>query len=294
MPAFIRPIHRTARICLLAVLSFLPFLPFSAQAGWTQEEGKWFTAQQLSHFRTSHFLREDGRRVKRPEFRKYEYNSYVEYGWQEGTTIGANLFLQSLEADDEQFNPVTTSLESFTRTNFGLGDSEFFLRQRLWQGQIFGNNTVVSIQPLLKLPVFYESGDQPQSGTDAFDAELRLQAGYGFDFWGEHHYTKIEAAYRKRGGEWQDQLRFDATLGIGLGSDFTLMPQVFITQRAEGNGLSSQNLGAANDYDLTVGQVSLLYNVTEQTTLQLGVYSRLAARNTSDGEGITFGIWHRF
>lgn len=284
-------LHKAVCTLLLAALSFLPF---DGQAAWTQEEGKWFTSQQLNYFRTSHFVRDDGRRVKRPEFRKYELNSYAEYGWQEGTTIGANLFLQSLEADDEQFLPNSPNLESFTRKNFGLGDSEFFFRHRLWEGTIFGNPTVFSVQPLVKLPVFYESGDQPQSGTDAFDVELRLQGGYSFSLWERQHYATVEAGYRKRGGDWQDQWRLDATLGLALGGRFTFMQQIFITERAEGHGLSSQNLGSANDYDVTEGKLSLLFDVTSQTTLQLGVFSRLQAQNTSDGEGITLGIWHRF
>ncbi|MBM3617338.1 MAG: hypothetical protein FJX23_02200 [Alphaproteobacteria bacterium] len=240
------------------------------------------------------FHHRNGQKQKRPEYRKYELNGYAEYGWDEDTTLGANLFLHWLEADDTQLNLFTLTQETFTRTNFGLGDSEFFLRQRLLQGDVFGNQAVLSIQPLVKLPVFYESGDQPQSGTDAFDAELRLQGGYGFTLYDRHHYAKLEAAYRKRGGEWQDQWKIDATLGIRLNDSFTLMPQVFIIERAEGKGLSNTNLGAANDYDATEGKVSLLFDVTPQTTLQLGIYSRLQARNTSDGDGVTLGIWHRF
>lgn len=286
--------HLFSKAASSLLLAVLPFLPSICHAGWTQDEGHWFTAQQAAYFQTSHFIRDDGRKVKRPEFRKYEYNSYFEYGWQDGTTIGANLFLQKLEADDEQFNVATTSLETFTRTNFGLGDSEIFLRQRLWEGAFFGNHAVFSIQPLIKFPVFYEDGEQPQSGTDAFDGELRLQGGYNFSFWDRQHFAKLEVGYRKRGGEWQDQLKMDATLGFSLGGGFTIMPQMFITQRTEGAGLSSQSLSAANDYDLTVGQVSILYDIAPATTLQLGVYSRLAAQNTSDGEGITCALWYRF
>lgn len=278
----------------LAKAAWVAFLLLSitqpAQAAWTQEKGKWFTSQQLSYFASSHFVDDQGRITRENEFRKYEWNSYAEYGWTDRTTLGVNLFLHQLEADDQ--NTSFSPARKFTRNNFGLADSEILLRHRLWQNE--SKSLVLSVQPLLKFPSAYEDNQQPLSGTDDFDAELRLQAGYAFTLFDLHHYVKLEGGYRKRFGEWRDQLKLDATLGLRLSGRVTVMPQLFLTQRAEGTGISTTSLGAANDYDLYKGQLSLLYDLTPQTTVQLGAFSHLHARNTGNGDGMLLGIWHRF
>lgn len=288
MPGFRRSFMKATRV--LTPVAFVLLAAGHAHAAWTQPAGKWFTAQQLSYFETSHFVDETGDKSRQNEFRKYEWNSYAEYGVTDDTTVGINLFLHQLEADDEDAAFIPP--QRFTRTNFGLADAELLLRRKLWQSK--DGSTVVSVQPLIKFPSLYEDGQQPLSGTDDFDAELRLQSGYSFSFLGQHHYLKLDGGYRKRFGAWRDQLKFDATLGLRLSERVTFMPQYFLTQRAEGTGIGTASLGVANDYDLQKGQVSLLYDITPETTLQLGVFTHLRARNTGNGDGLLFGVWHRF
>lgn len=263
-----------------ALLPWLVLAPFSAYGAWTQPQGRWFTANSLSLYETRHFYDDAGHQSTQPPFRKYELNAYAEYGFRDDLTLGFNGFLHKLESE----NPATTT------RNFGLADVELFARKKLWDG----HGAAVSMQPLVKLPSLYRRNRNPLSGTDDFDLELRLLAGYGFDTLGHHHYARLDVAYRHRLGAWRDQLKIDATLGWKVSEQFTIMPQLFFTQRVEGTARNTALASAVNDYDLLKGQITLLYDLNEQTTLQIGGFSHLRARNTGGGGGWLLGIWHRF
>lgn len=290
MPQFIC----TTVSSLLAVVLLLATLPFDAQAAWTQDKGKWFAANTVSHYNTNRFVDESGQRNRQPRFSKWEWNGYYEYGWQEDLTIGANLFLHRLSADYAHYTPSSPTAANGTEVNYGLADTEFFFRQRLWQGQWIGNDAVLSVQPLIKLPSWYNQGGNPRGGTDNFDTELRLRGGYNFSLFERTHFALLDLAYRKRFGEWRDQLKSDMTLGFQLNDSFTLLVQNFITQRLEGTARDTSVSGAVNDYDLLKAQVSLVYRLTPATRIQIGGFTHARARNTGDGEGVLLSLWREF
>lgn len=255
----------------------------AAYAGWTKAEGELFFANTLSMYRSDTFVDNDGRREKQSAFHKYEWNSYAEYGWHEDITLGVNAFFQELQTEVPAYDGART-------TNVGLGDTELFLRKRLWHNE----RASISLQPLLKLPAWYKHAGSPHSGTSDFDAELRLQGGYNFTLNGKHHYAIAETGYRKRLGAWQDQLKTDFTLGWQMSGTTTLLPQLFVTQRVNGDGRGIQELSEISDYDLIKSQFSIVYTLNAKTRLQLGIFKDIYARNTGAGEGMLIGLWHSF
>jgi protein XagA len=292
MPCTRRTYKRT--VVILALTAVFLVLPPPANAAWTREAGRWFSAHTLTTYRTNHFIDDNGTSLRQPAFAKQEWNGYFEYGWRDSVTVGANLFLHRLAADYRRYEATSPTIVHGTDENHGLADSEFFLRKRLWQGVAFGNQAVVSVQPLIKLPSLYEAGGDPRSGTEDFDAELRLQGGMNFDFLGRSHFSTVELAYRKRMGEWGDQYRVDATLGFTLTPQFTLLMQQFLTQRVDGSTRTVSGSGEVSDYDLTKAQISLVYRVNATTRLQLGGFRHIHARNTGDGEGMLLSLWKEF
>lgn len=284
------PRKHTASLFALAVLFYAP----AASAAWTQPKGHWFTSQQWVYFSTDTFVDDNGHKLKQPEFRKYEWNSYGEYGLTDDTTLGINLFLQHIENDYTFFSGGSPVLQEGTRSNDGLADSEFFLRHKIVERKVLGEEFLVSFQPLVKLPSWYHDGQPPQSGTDDFDAEFMVQVATKKIKGRFNQFSKWEAGYRKRFGEWRDQWKASGTWGVDLGSGFLFMPQTFITYRAGGTGISTPTLASANDYDLIKAQLSFVYECDDTTELQIGVYKHVYARNTSEGEGLVFGLWKRF
>lgn len=251
-------------------------------------------AQTLTSYRTNHFVDDDGVRYPQPAFRKQEWNQYLEYGWSEETTLGASLSLHRLASDGLRYEPLSPVAVPYTEENYGLADTEFFFRQRLWQGEINGYDTRFSLQPLLKLPSLYLDAGNPRGGTDDFDAELRLQMGISFPLFDRHHFLATDAAYRKRFGEWRDQFRSDSTLGLQLADRTLLLSQLFLIQRTEGTARHTSTSAAVNDYDLLKAQISVAYSLTDDLRIQIGGFRHIQARNTGDGEGLLLSLWREF
>ena len=67
--------------------------------------------------------------------------------------------------------------DNFSDWNHGISDPEFFWRKKLWSDEF----SVLSVQPLLKLPSLTRDSTLPRSGTEKMDAELRLLGGHGFE-----------------------------------------------------------------------------------------------------------------
>lgn len=293
MPYLISIISRAAAGLSSAAVLFCQ-LTSPANAAWTQETGRWFTANTFTSYHTNQFIDGSGNAIRQPRFSKQEWNSYIEYGWHDDVTLGANVFLHGLAADYHSYNAVSNTLTSGSDKNYGLADSEFFLRKRFWQGTLAGNNAVFSVQPLVKLPSLYYSSDNPRAGTDNFDTELRLQGGYNFSLLNHDHFAILDVGYRKRFGEWRDQFKTDSTLGITLSNRTMLLLQSFFTSRTEGNTHVTLSNAAVNDYDLLKAQASVVYRINDRTRVQVGGFSHLYARNTGNGEGFLLSLWREF
>lgn len=279
--------------CEVAAFFWL-LLPASAEAAWTREQGKWFVAQTLSSYRTNHFVDDSGNRIRQPAFHKQEWNGYVEYGLNEDLTLGGNFFLHRLSSDTRSYSFTSNSAVFDSEENYGLADSEFFLRRSLWQGDLFGQRTHFAVQPLIKLPSLYLEGGNPRSGTDNFDAELRLQSGTSFRLLSRNHFISADIAYRKRFGDWRDQLKADSALGLTLNNHIMLLSQVFLTQRIEGSNSSFNSNAVIRDYDLLKGQASVVYRINDSIRIQAGGFKHLHASNTGDGHGVFLSLWRDF
>lgn len=288
-------IPRTAVFLLgTAVFLWLNCATNPAQAAWTREKGSWFTAQTLTTYYTDRFVASNGIRSPQPNFRKLEWNSYAEYGWRRDTTLGMSLFAHRVETDRWQYNPTLTRIEHYSEQNYGLADSEFFLRQKLWNGKLRGLDTHFSLQPLVKLPSAYLDAGTPRGGTDSFDLEMRLQSGISFPLYDHHHFLAADIAYRKRGGAWRNQIKADVSLGLTLTDRVMLLSQFHLTERPNGTANPATSSATVNDYDLWKAQASLVLRLTETTRVQFGGYKHIYARNTGDGEGVLFSIWREF
>lgn len=245
-------------------------------AAWTQEEGKTLLITTAGYYGAEKLWTNNGTKASQPRYQKGEFSPYLEYGYYDWLTLGGTMYFQH------------TTQSGFSNTS--MGDTELFARMRLWQKDGF----VVSIAPQLKLPTPFSTSDQPVIGSEHPDAGMQLSGGYGFDAFGQHHYIALDAAYRYRFGMPKDQLRLDATLGIGVAPKWTLMPQLFVTRRVDEPTVATFTQSSGDDYNVTTLQISTIYDVTSDLALQVGGYKNLDGKNVGSGSGGLIAVWKRF
>lgn len=261
-------IYITILLCLTASL---------AHAGaWTQNDGKALLITNISYYSTSKFFDNSGNKKLFNNYSKYELNPYLEYGLRDDLTVGANFFLQRASQN--------------ATSNWGIGDSEFFIRKKLWQKDGF----MFSAEPMLKLPSLEKQSSQPRIGSKNFDTGLTFSGGYSFKAWGLDHFTNLDAGYRHRFGTPNDQLKFAATAGFSLSKKYMLFTQIFNTTRLKNPANPAFTQSSGDDYDLTKLQISTIYKIDDKLSFQVGAFSHLTGRNVGGGNGATFTINKEF
>lgn len=258
------------------VCLYLTMLTQAAHAGaWTQKAGEVQLINQFSYYRSNEYRDLNGHTRPQPDYAKWEWNPYLEYGYDDATTLGASLYLQRASSSGQ--------------TNYGLAESEWFMRRRLWQQGGF----VLSAVPKIKLPGL-GNNDAPLIGSSHADAALGLEGGYGFSWLRRWHYAALQSEYRYRFGNPRDQYRASATLGVGVSDKLVLMPQAFFTWRASDTQTAPFTQSPRDDYDLTTLQFSALYRLTDSQQVQLGAFRDVSGKNAGQGGGVTLALWSHF
>lgn len=261
----------------------LLFAGFCFAPSANAEPGAWPQAPQalqlintVSYYQTEHYFDNSSKSTRQPAYKKTEWNPYFAYGLNGGTTIGASIFLQA----------VNDSASS----NFGIGDSEFFVTQTIWRNK----NWIFSIKPLIKLPSPGSARYTPQIGSRYADAAISGLVGANIDAFGLKTFAELETQYRNRLGPSGDQFNINATFGVRLAPRWMLMPQLFQTVRTGNSKNAAFTQSPRDDYDLTKLQVSTIYTLNRHKRLQLGFFSHIEGRNAGNGSGMLFSVWTDF
>jgi hypothetical protein len=246
---------------------------------WTQQTGSALLITTLNVYSTNEYRDNGGDKHNQPRFTQTSLAPYLEYGLADGLTVGGSAYLEDVH-----------QRQAARDNNIGITDPELFARYRLYRD----NEWALALQPLVKLPSYYESNALPRSGTRHWDGELAFQAGRNFKAFSRQHFLEADIGYRVRGGPSGNQLRASLTLGMTLSPRWTLMPQLNAIWR------TGNYIGAAftetedNDFDLIQGELSALYHWREDVDLQIGAFSNLYARDTGLGGGGMVSVWKRF
>lgn len=283
---FVSTSHATIAIIVGVLLTVS--LPFSAHAdAFTLPAGQAQTISTLRHYSSDRFVDGDGVNQRSGHFSKWSLNSYHEYGWREGLTLGA-----SLDADyNNRPQSEMGTTNQLSDQNFYGAALEIFARQRLWQQDGY----VLALQPRVKLPNLYKLSGSDDTRSQFADAELALQAGTSrlpLDIPG---FATTSLGYRTRFGTPNDQWKWDVTLGIDATSNVQILLQQFTTLSTR--SLSSRSAFtrlASDDYDLSTTQISAVYRLNESWRVQAGAFHDIYARNTGIGGGALLGLWWTF
>jgi hypothetical protein len=145
---------------------------------------------------------------------------------------------------------------------------------------------------MLKLPALTDTA--PKLGGSSPDVGMGLSAGYGFTLFGFNDYADIDAQYRYRFGTPKDQINLAGTLGISVSPSWMIMPQAFLTYRASRPNQALFTNSSADDYNLAKLQLSVVYRMNKDTSLQAGAFSNIAGHNIGGGQGGFVSVWKNF
>jgi len=266
--------------CAFGVLLFPLFSSAAFAGAWTQAQGKGLVMVTGSYYGSSKIYNNQGRTQSAPNFQKYELNPYVEYGLYDDMTLGASVSLQ---------RAVQNVPGGADQRQFGVGESEFFLRKRLYNN----DGLVVSVQPFFKLPPL-NTDARPPLGSPHADIGLGGSVGYGMSLFGYQDFMNLDTQYRYRFGDQRDQLRVAATVGVGIAPQWMVMPQAFLTYRTRNPNVTSVTQSGADDYNVARLQLSGVYSMTEDRKLQAGAFADVEGKNAGVGRGVLMSVWQNF
>lgn len=257
-------------------LVILVTLPLPAFAGaWVQEAGRSLISTQITLYSTNEFFDIEGNTTSQSRFHKEELNVYGEYGWNNTLTFGTNLFLNRASQNGS--------------TNIGIADSELFARLLVWKD----NHSVLSLQPLIKLPSLYEQSGSPRGGTDSTDIELSVLFGHSFRLLSETDYVDARIGYRTRNNGLNAQWRTDIAYGITLTDTLQIISAMRVITATQLEAETFSNNGEL-DYDLSKAELSALYHLNDGQAVQFSYFAHIAGRQTGSGQGISVGFTQRF
>ncbi len=270
------------RFLTVYVLLIAISLPTIAHASaWLQPKGKSQLFSTSYYYRSHEYADPAGYLWPQQRFTKWEQVFQWEYGLRHDITYGiAPRLGYALQNGSGSVGDL-----AFT----GL---ELFRRQKLWQGQ----NSILSTQTSVIMPGIYNDTQTALLGKRSTDYDMRILLGHSMPDNGLYHYINAELGYRLRSGDVGDEIRAELTSGYRLSEQWTLLQQLFLTLSAAGTQEDMPSLVAVSpaDYNLAKYQLSAVYDVNENRSIQLGVTQDLWSQNTGQGTGVLFSVWYRF
>lgn len=265
---------RPAFAALVVFAAILAGASSPAQAGaWTQEEGTGQAIVTGLYSEADAAFDHDGHAATRPEFEKGAVAILVEYGLTDSfTLLGEGEFGAEREGDLPFARPALSHV--------GIGG-----RLRLYEADGF----VASGQISARVEDAFGAADAAVDtfGWDAPQIEARALAGYGFTLGDYPAFVDAQAAYRYRVGDGADEVKLDLTFGIRPWSNILLLAQGFATFSAGGGE-------DVETYAYHKAQLSVVYDVNEQWSVQAGGFATLAGTNAIKERGLITALWYSF
>jgi hypothetical protein len=232
-----------------------------------------------------------GRLIRTPSYRKFETRNYVEYGALDWLTlIGESNYMNFRGASspldhlslliDEAKAGAPLSLKGADGPRYtGLGVGALGARVCLYQSE----NYVVSVEASLRAAtptarVFLDMRDELQG-------DARLQVGRTFEVFGLPGFYDAQIGYRWR-GQSGDELRADVTTGLRPFGRLLLLAQSFTAAtlgKPRAEYMYSQKF-----------QLSAVYEVMQNVSVQIGALAALQGVNSSAERGVVSALWYRF
>jgi hypothetical protein len=144
----------------------------------------------------------------------------------------------------------------------------------------------------LSLPAYYINKNADGKVLyERLAAELALFAGYNFEVLTQNHWLASKVAYRHRTGVFDDQYLLSAQMGLRAHEKLAIIPEINITQSAKEIATPLSSIAGDNNYNLSNAQISVVYNLTDDTAIQIGAFQHVAGKNAGAGGGGFLSLW---
>jgi hypothetical protein len=262
---------RLAALLMLSVLITGLYVAPALAGAWPQAEGtgQLITTLATSTSDTGFDGRDNGRNL---EFKKWELSPLFSWGVSEDASLFLKPTVQRLSADRSGGGTDHTS---------GLTDTELGTTFALWRGTA----SVFSLQPMVRLPFFYDPDDNPALGSGHVDLEMRALYGANLALAGIPSFLDAQLAWRQRTGAPADEASLDLTLGLRPDGDWMVLLQSFNTISV---GDAGPGYGSFRRYK---AQFSAVRRLTGSLSLQAGVNQAVGGRNDGNETGFLLALW---
>lgn len=289
------PSRPYTRIVCLAVV-FALHVAGSAHAGaWTQSPQGYFFKLSANYLNTKSEFDAGGNEIDMfatiedenrtdGEFRDANVSAYLEYGILDGVTLIGQAAVKNV-ASRYVLVQDTGSRREFDGSTFGFGDFMAGLRYR-----IAARPVALALQGAVKLPVGYDAeppAPEPPLGNGESDAEVRALAGYSF--YPAPVYVTGGVGMRARGGDADNELLYDAEIGLATASFLAKISVDVVRSRGE--------IVTAGDFGAVTGEadyVKLLpgiaVRVAEEAWVTADVIHVMDGKNTLAGTTFSVGV----
>jgi len=238
---------------------------------WTMPKGHGQVIATTTASRADETFDDHGRAHSSPRYQKVESEPLIEYGLTDRLTLILGPGFQHIDIA----SPIDAS-----RT--GAGYTEFGGRFRLMEGK----DWVFSAQGLMRVPGTTDTSNPAAIGYTGNEFDARVLFGANLNVAGLPAFANMELAQRFRNGA-PNEFRADATLGINVAPRWTLVAQSFTVIAESGSTLFPT-------YNYSKLQLSAIYALTGNWTMQLGSFATVLGHNALQENGLVAGVGYRF
>ena len=247
---------------------------------WTQKKGGYYLKLAGGYLNSTEDIDATGSRIQKAglgELRDVNYSLYLEYGVLNRLTLVASVPYKRLR-DTRTF----ATGKAFEKRS-GFGDLEMRLR---WQA--YQKSFVASLALGGKLPMWYDEDPNtrvPLSSTE-IDVDGRLLLGKSlYPFPG---YLTGEFGYRKRGGNFSNELFYGLEAGVNV--DRFLFKGFVSGIHTSGMCATTAEVGLIGDQNVLKFSPGIIYNVNSKLEMSLDFIHVASGCNTGAGNTILFGF----
>jgi protein XagA len=208
-----------------------------------------------------------------PRYSKQEAQALIEYGV-------TNWFTAMLQPSLQHVSIAAP----FGGERGGLGYTDIGGRARIWSD----DSWVISAQATFRAPGVFDKTNPAAIGYTDPEIDIRGLIGYSFKAGTLPAFVDVELAQRFRLGGPPDEFRTDITFGIRPAEKWLLLAQSF---NVISEGAGTWGFGSYAYHKI---QLSGVYALTPNLSLQLGGYSTYWGRNALQENGLVVGAWYKF
>ena len=276
-----RMIWKTVVFLMAGCISNLAFLDMSYGGAWVAKRGEMYNKFGVSYFSAHEGFDEQGRKDDFEYSGEYEdinLNYYAEYGFTGKCTLITSLYYKYLKYEDDNLEVET----------YGIGDIDLGIKMNLFEG----NEGIVSIQGLIKVPEAYDEDHMVALGNGQYDGELRLLYGRSLRP-AMPGYCNFEIGYRIRDEEPADELRYLIEFGVDFPRDLygrIKLDGIMGMENESNDESGTGNPSATKSYDLGKLDMTLGCKISSNWFVEIGYAPLLYGENTAFGATYSFAF----